>query len=915
LSQLIGANLPFFLFYPSILLVAWMAGFGPGMFAVFLSAASAMYLFPRSAGDPSIGLSRNTNGVILFSIVGVVISRLADIYRRRMKRLQEFERAVEGLEEMIVVIDRDYRYLIANRAFLNYRGLKREELLGRRIAEVLSPGIFESTVKEKVDECFQGKIVQFEMRYRYTELGERDLFISYFPVEGAGGVDRVACVLQDITDRKQAEHSLKLFRTLIDQSNDAVEVVDPETLRFLDVNEKACQDLGYTREELLSLTVYDIDPTVDEASHSTFLTRLRDAGSEVKETIHRRKDGSIFPVETSLKCVQLDRSYVVAVSRDITKRKIAQEALRASEDGYRDLVEHSEDLVCTHDLQGRLLSVNPAPARLLGYEVEELIKIPMHDLIAPECREQFEGYLDRIKTTGADKGYLCVLTKGGERKIWEYNNTLRTEGVASPTVRGMAHDVTERKGAEAAQRSSEQRYRLLFEKNVAGVAIANMDGVLVDCNVGWARILGYESAEEIRGRRTAEFYFNLAERAPLLDKLKREGAFFSQEMQLRRKDGTPVWVSFNSALLAGIDTSPKLMQATAIDITKRKMAEEALRRREEDYRRFLAQSSEGIFREDLDAPVPVDRPVDELVHHIIHDSYLAECNDATARMYGFSVGQELVGKRVTEMLVATDARNIEMTRKYVESGFRLLDHESHELDIHGNPKVFSNSLIGIVEDGKLVRTWGIQRDVTERVKAEDGKRKAERTLAESEERFRVALLDSPIMVFSQDRELRYTWIYNPQLYWQNEALGRTDAEIIGRKEAAKLVELKQSVLKTGVALRKEVVIPHDGRNYAFDITIEPLFDADGTVMGITGASMDIARLREMTDRLQDARDKLAQEKSYLEGEIQAELGFEEIIGQSPALREVLKLRRPTPLFCCWERPEPERNWWRVLCIS
>jgi len=119
-------------------------------------------------------------------------------------------------------------------------------------------------------------------------------------------------------------------------------------------------------------------------------------------------------------------------------------------------------------------------------------------------------------------------------------------------------------------------------------------------------------------------------------------------------------------------------------------------------------------------------------------------------------------------------------------------------------------------------------------------------------------------------------------------LGKTDAEIIGPKKAAGLVDLKRRVLKTGLALREDVVIPHEGRNYAFDVTIEPLFGADGSVIGITGTSMDIARFREMADRLQDARDKLAQEKSYLESEIQTELGFEEIIGQSPALREVLK---------------------------
>lgn len=91
----------------------------------------------------------------------------------------------------------------------------------------------------------------------------------------------------------------------------------------------------------------------------------------------------------------------------VYSRTRATEALRESEDRYRDLVEHSEDLVCTHDLKGNLRSVNPAPARVLGYEVSELLKIPMRDLTAPEFREQFEQYLERIKQTARTKAYCA----------------------------------------------------------------------------------------------------------------------------------------------------------------------------------------------------------------------------------------------------------------------------------------------------------------------------------------------------------------------------------------------------------------------------------------------------------------------------------------------------------------------------
>ena len=616
-----GFSQHFILFYPTLMLVALLGGFGPGLFATLLSAAITAYFFLEPLHSFAIRRPRDIVSITLFGVMGATISSLGEVFRRRSKRLQEFEKAVEGLEEMIVVVDRDYRYVIANRAYLNFRNMEKADLVGRLASEILSPGVFETTVKAKLDECFAGKIVQYEMRYTYPVRGERELFITYFPIEGRNGVERVACVLQDVTEQKVAERSLKLFRTLIDQSNEAVEVVDPETLRFLDVNEKTCKDLGYTREELLTMTVFDINPYIDESTSAKVRERLRESGSFVREGFHQRKDGTMFPVETSLNFVQLDRAYVVAFSRDISDRKRVEDALGESEDRYRDLVEHSEDLVCTHDLEGRLLSVNPTPARLLGYEVDEFLKIPMRELIAPEYRGMFDEYLVRIKATGADKGLLCVLTRGGEQRIWEYNNTLRTEGVATPIVRGMAHDVTEKRLAE------------------------------------------------------------------------------------------------------------------------------------------------------------------------------------------------------------------------------------------------------------LART------------------KAELSLAESEERFRVALKDSPITVFTQDLDLRYTWIYNPQLYWQREVIGKTDEEIVGPKKAAVLVDLKRRVLRGGVAVREDVEIMHEGRNYAFDMTIEPLFGADGSVIGITGASMDIARFREMADRLQDARDKLVQEKSYLESEIQSELGFEEIIGQSPALREVLKKAR------------------------
>ena len=131
----------------------------------------------------------------------------------------------------------------------------------------------------------------------------------------------------DITARKLTEESMGLFRKLMDGSNDAIEVLDPVTLQFLDINEKACLDLGYNRQELLSMTVYDIDPLLDQSRHTFLHQKLLDSGFAIMESHHRRKDGSTFPVELNIKHIQLDRDYIVTVVRDITKRKLAEDTL------------------------------------------------------------------------------------------------------------------------------------------------------------------------------------------------------------------------------------------------------------------------------------------------------------------------------------------------------------------------------------------------------------------------------------------------------------------------------------------------------------------------------------------------------------------------------------------------------------
>lgn len=159
---------------------------------------------------------------------------------------------------------------------------------------------------------------------------------------------------------------------------------------------------------------------------------------------------------------------------------------------------------------------------------------------------------------------------------------------------------------------------------------------------------------------------------------------------------------------------------------------QALARSDERYRSFIQRSSEGIWRLELATPVPVGLPEEEQIARFYRDGYLAECNDAMARMYGYREARELVGRRLDELLVPSDPANQEYLLAFVRSAYRITDGESHEKDRDGNVKYFLNNLIGIVEHDQILRAWGTQRDVSE-------SRRTERELRISEERLRLAL--------------------------------------------------------------------------------------------------------------------------------------------------------------------------------
>ena len=257
---------------------------------------------------------------------------------------------------------RDFVYLEVNKAFATLTGLT--NIVGKNVTEVI-PGI-----KESNPELFAvyGRVALTGTPERFeTHIEPLGMWFSvavYSPAK-----EYFVALFENITERKRAEQALALIRTLIDRSNDIIEVVDPNTGRLLDVNENGCVELGYSREELLALRVTDLDPGLDATSFARASAQLRKSGTLLWEGHHRRKNGSSFPVEVNISHVVLDREYAVAVVRDITQRKESeQERSRLAL-----AVEQSAEAIMMTDRAGVVVYVNPAFERGSGWARDEVV--------------------------------------------------------------------------------------------------------------------------------------------------------------------------------------------------------------------------------------------------------------------------------------------------------------------------------------------------------------------------------------------------------------------------------------------------------------------------------------------------------------------------------------------------------------
>jgi len=230
---------------------------------------------------------------------------------------------------------------------------------------------------------------------------------------------------------------------------------------------------------------------------------------------------------------------------------------------------------------------------------------------------------------------------------------------------------------------------------------------LIVLDIGLPKLNGIEAARRIR---------KLVPNSKILFLTQESSDDVVQEAFNLGARGYVVKIHAGTELLAAVETVLQGNQFVSSGLVAQEFAKATKQPREgnEGYSLFVDESCDGIFCVEMDSPMPVDLPEEEQIQRIIRESYVADCNDSQARMYGLSSAQDLIGKRMTEMVLPDDPKNIELTRAFIRSGYRVLQRRSYELDAQGNAKVFLNSMTGVVVNGKLVLTWGVQSDVTGR---------------------------------------------------------------------------------------------------------------------------------------------------------------------------------------------------------
>jgi PAS domain S-box-containing protein len=511
----------------------------------------------------------------------------------RMKALSEASFEAIFLSEKGICLDQNQT---AERMF----GFTRDEAVGRHGTEWIIP--------DDRDRVKNNMISGYEKPYEVNALRKDG---TSFPCEiqaritdYQGRYIRITA-LRDITVRKRAEEALReseeKFKRLFNDLGEAVFVVENGGInrgQIMEINPAAEKQTGYSRNELIGMNIAkDLAiPKSGEISHDEWDTKLLKGESITTTEKKRRKDGTQYWVEVIVTPIDYKGiKACLSLNRDITEHKKAEEALKESEEKYRDLVENIEDGIASVDENENFIYVNPAATRIFGYPEKELLNRSIKDFTKPN---EYQKIIEQtsIRKTGISSKYeINIIKKDGSNAFISitssplFDNNKKYLGAF-----GMIRDITEHKKAEEALKKSEEKYRKIFDEFQDLYYKTDLKGILRDISPSVKKLTGYER-EELIGKPVFEIYKNPHDRINFLKALKKTGNVEDYELTLFGKDEKEIIASATSQTLYDKNNKPIGIEGVLRDITERKQAEELLYESEEKYRAIVENSHDAIY--------------------------------------------------------------------------------------------------------------------------------------------------------------------------------------------------------------------------------------------------------------------------------------------------------------------------------
>ncbi|MGW8187796.1 MAG: sensor domain-containing diguanylate cyclase, partial [Desulfobacterales bacterium] len=392
---------------------------------------------------------------------------------------------------------------------------------------------------------------------------------------------------------REENEALSLYRSLIENAGEAILVVSGGKIIF--ANPRAEELLGWTQQEMATRPIEEYIHAEDRDTvmrqYQKWLGNEQAIRVPPLRIVDRAGNIKWVRIRTTLFSKDTDPAVFFFLT-DLTRRKKAEEELRRSEEKYRRVIDTTSGGYILMDPQFLIIDVNRSLLQMLGCERDELIgKLP--DTLYDKKSVMF--YFANQEHISFEAQFAV---KGGSEISLLYNrSTLRDENGAITGYVSFLSDLTELKLVQKRLRLAEERYRRMYENAVQGMFQSTLSSKLLRANPSYARILGYDSLQELLAAKhdLSAFYFDPEDRQQMLAALQSDGRLENYEVKLKHKDGHPVWLLFNVRLTED-DDGETVIEGIIVDNTAKKLAEEELRKSEEKFRRLsILDNLTGLY--------------------------------------------------------------------------------------------------------------------------------------------------------------------------------------------------------------------------------------------------------------------------------------------------------------------------------